>query len=349
MDWLHPTFAWAGLAVVGAGWLYWRAHRKRRAALDRFGDAALVRRLIPSLRPRRRTVKAGLVLVAGAALVVSLMGPRVGTEPRTVERRGVDLVVALDVSASMQATDVAPSRLRRSKKEIREAVGELSGDRVGLVLFAGTGFIQSPLTTDYGAFRLFLDVAEPDQVPTPGTNFGGALDAALDAFAEAAPTDPETARAKVLLVVTDGENHVGDLERLKQKARSKNVTLFAAGVGTGAGGQIPVYRDGRKVGVKRKNGQIVRSRLDETALKTLSEEGAYFRIGPTTSALTELPQALRRLNSSVIGEKEFEDYAEYYQWPLAAALLLFVVEALIPVRTREGAVADTAPGIERRG
>lgn len=351
MDWLHPTFAWAGLAVVGMGWLFWRARRMRQAALDRFGEAALVRQLVPALRPWRRTLKAGLVVGAAGAVVLSLMGPRFGTKLRTVEQRGVDLVVAMDVSASMRSKDVAPSRLQRAKNEIRNAVGALSGDRVGLVLFAGTGFIQSPLTTDYGAFRLFLDVAAPDQVPTPGTDFNAALDASLDAFAEVRSSDEpspssDSRRAKVLLVVSDGENHIGDLSTLKQKARSNNITLFAAGVGTEEGGQIPVYRDGREVGVKRNDGRIVRTRLDEESLQSFAENGAYFRIGPTYSALSELPQALNQLDASVLGEEEFEEYAEMYQWPLALALLLLLGEAFIPVRTREQAV-EGAAGSER--
>lgn len=343
MDWLHPTFAW-GLAVVPvvAG-LYWWAARKRHAALERFGDTALVRRLAPAVRPWRRTLKAVLVTAGVAALVVSLIGPRFGTEQRTVERRGVDLVVAMDVSSSMTAQDVAPSRLRRAKKEVRDVVGRLAGDRVGLVLFAGDGFVQCPLTTDYDAFRMFLDVAEPEQVPVPGTNFEVALEAALQAFSAARPPSDSTARpdenrARVLLVLSDGENHVGDLEALKEKARAKGVTLFAAGVGTAGGGRIPKYRNGRQVGVKRnKQGQVVRTRLDEPALTTLAEEGAYFRIGSTSSALSDLPTALSRLNTTAVAEEQFADYAEMYQWPLAVALLLLFVEALIPVRTRERA------------
>jgi Ca-activated chloride channel family protein len=338
---LHPTFVWALTAVPALVWLYWRAARERRAALDRFGDAALVRQLIPALRPKRRLLKAAVVVLAGALLVVSLIGPRVGTELRTVERRGVDLVVALDVSASMRAQDVAPSRLRRAKKEIRDLLGQLRGDRVGLVLFAGTGFVQCPLTTDYGALRLFLDVAAPDQVPVPGTNFEAALDAGLDAFSAARPASDSTARpgetrSRVLLVLSDGENHVGDLEAVKQTARTSDVTLFAAGVGTETGGRIPIYENGRRAGVKRTpQGRVVRTRLDEPALTTLAEDGAYFRIGSTSSALSDLPTALRRLETTTIAEERFAAYAEFYQWPLAAALLLLVVEAFIPVRTRE--------------
>ena len=340
MEWLHPTFAWALAGVPVAVWLYWRAHRARQSALDRFGDAALVRRLADTVRPWRRPLKAALVVLALAALALALIGPRIGTQPRTVERRGVDLVVALDVSASMRATDVAPSRLRRAKEEIRDLAANLRGDRVGLVLFAGTGFVQCPLTTDYGAFRLFLDVAGPNRMPTPGTDLGAALDAATQAFDAARPAADSTARpgnnrARVVLLLSDGENHVGNLSALKQQARENDITLFTAGVGTTGGARIPLYENGRQVGVKRtEQGEVVRTRLDEAALTTLAEEGAYFRIGSTSSALSAVPTALRQLETSAVAEERFAAYAELYQWPLAVALLLLFVEALIPVRAR---------------
>ena len=344
MDWLHPTFVWGLAAVPVVIGLYWWAARRREAARERFGDTGLVQQLAPAVRPWRRTLKAVLVTAAVAALAVSLIGPRFGTELRTVERRGVDLVVAMDVSSSMKAQDVAPSRLRRAKKEVREMVGTLAGDRVGLVLFAGEGFVQCPLTTDYNAFRMFLDVAEPGQVPVPGTSFEAALDAGLQAFSAARPPSDSTARpdqnrARVLLVLSDGENHIGDLDAIKDKARSEGVTLFAAGVGTEGGGRIPVYRNGRQVSVKRDGrGQIVRTRLDEAALTSLADEGAYFRIGSTSSALSDLPTALSQLSTTAVAEERFTDYAEMYQWPLAVALLLLFVEAFIPVRTRERAI-----------
>lgn len=340
MDWLHPNFVWAGAALPVVAWLFWRAARQRAAARDRFGDAALVRRLTPALRPGRRRLKAVLVGAAAVAVVLSLMGPRYGTEVRTVERRGVDLVVALDVSASMRATDVAPSRLKRAKKEIRDLAGRLRGDRVGLVLFAGTGFVQCPLTTDYNAFRLFLDVAAPDRMPTPGTDLGAALDAATQAFDAARPATDSTARpgndrARVVLLLSDGENHVGDLQALRQRARDNDITLFTAGVGTSGGARIPIYEDGRRVGVKRtEDGAVVRTRLDESALTTLAEDGAYFRVGSTSSALSDVPTALRQLETSTVAEERFAAYAELYQWPLALALLLLLAEALVPVRTR---------------
>lgn len=360
MEWLYPSFAWVLAGVPLAVWLYWRAARARDRALARFGETTLVRQLADAVRPWRRPVKAAIVVLALTGLGVALVGPRFGTQLRTVERRGVDLVVALDVSTSMRATDVAPSRLKRAKKEIRDLVGGLRGDRVGLVLFAGTGFVQCPLTTDYSALRLFLDVSGPGRVPVPGTNFGAALDAAIEAFDAARPAADSTARpdnkrARVILLLSDGENHVGDLEAVKQQARTNDVTIFAAGVGTTGGARIPIFEDGRRVGVKRdQKGRVVQSRLDEEALTTLAENGAYFRIGSTSSALSDVPTALRQLETSTVAEERFAEYAEMYQWPLAVALLLLFVEAFIPVRTRGLAIrtqstkSDSARGIERQ-
>lgn len=339
MGWLYPTFGLALIAVPLVVWLYWRVGQWRRSARDEFGDAAIVEQLATALRPYRRQGKAGLTVMAVLLLAISLMGPRFGTKVQTVERRGVDLVVALDVSASMRAGDVAPSRLRRAKNEIRDLVNRLSGDRVGLVLFAGDSFVQCPLTTDYGAFSTFLDVATPDQVPVPGTNMGAAFDAAVRAFEAARPASDSASagggRPRALLLVSDGENHVGDVGALREQAEDANVTLLTAGVGTDAGARVPDYRNGRRVGFKRTvDGQVVTSRLHDGVLTDLARNGAYFRIGATASALSDVPAALRQIGSASFSAEQFSDYEEKYQWPLSLALVLLFVESLIPVRVR---------------
>jgi len=340
MDWLHPTYMWTLLLVPAALGLYGWAMRQRRADRGRFGHPTAVEQLATALRPRRRLLKAGLVVSALLLGAVALMGPRWGTEVRTVERRGVDLVVALDVSASMRVQDVPPSRLRRAKNEIRTLLGDLTGDRVGLVLFAGSGFVQCPLTSDYGAFRLFLDAAAPDQVSTPGTDVSTAVDAGLNAFGAARPADDTTAapsepRPRALLIVSDGENHAGDLDAARQRAEDAGVTLLTAGIGTEEGARIPVYENGRRIDFKRnREGEVVRSRLREGALTRLARSGAYFRIGAATSALSDVPAALREIGTSTYETEQFADYEEMYQWPLAAALVLLLLGTVIPVHRR---------------
>ncbi len=333
MDWLHPTYLWALAAAPLVVTLFLWAAWRRREALRRLGDPGLVIRLAP-VSTRRRRWKGGLVVLGVLFMAVALAGPRFGSRLREVKREGVDLVIALDVSLSMQAQDVAPNRLERAKNEIKKMLDGLRGDRVGLVIFAGDAFIQCPLTTDYGAVRLFLDVADPSLIPTPGTDFGAALRMALKAFK--APTeDADEKRTRALLFVSDGENHVAGVEEIAEEARKENVVIFAAGVGETEGTLIPVYRNGRRVDYKKdREGRVVTTKLEEDALQKLAEGGAYFRIARTSSSLSKLSTALERMDKTTFGEEKFEEYEEEYQWPLAVALLLLAAEVFVSDRRR---------------
>lgn len=334
MAWLHPLFLWT-LATVPlvVGLFLWSAW-KRRDAFQRMGDRPLMARLAATVSPRRRRWKAAFVTLAVLMLGVALAGPRFGTKLREVKREGIDFVIALDVSLSMMAEDVAPNRLERAKNEIKKLLDTLRGDRVGLVIFAGDAFVQCPLTTDYNAVRLFLDVASPSLIPTPGTDFGAALRKAVDAFK--APSDQaEEGRTQALLFVSDGENHVEDLNTILAEAREANITIFTAGVGETEGTLIPIYRNGRRVDYKKdQRGSVVTTRLQEAGLQALAEDGAYFRIARTSSSLPTITAALDRLDKTEFGQEEFEAYQEQYQWPLGLALLLLVAERLVSDRRR---------------
>ncbi|MEX1055318.1 MAG: VWA domain-containing protein, partial [Rhodothermales bacterium] len=230
MEWLNPTFLWALVgAPLAAGLLLWAAWR-RREALRRFGELEVVSKLAAAVSSRRRRWKAAAVVGGVLLLALALAGPRFGTKLREVKREGIDLVIALDVSASMMAEDVAPNRLSRAKNEIKKLLGELRGDRVALIIFAGDAFIQCPLTTDYSALRLFLDVADPTMIPTPGTDFNAALRMAMQAF-ESTDEGTQTSGTRALLFVSDGENHVADLGDLVETARGEGIVMYAAGVG----------------------------------------------------------------------------------------------------------------------
>lgn len=335
MAWLFESYLWTlwAIPVVLALSLY--ATWRRRVLQAHFGDIVLVRRLAQSVSGRRRRYKATIMAAATGLLALSLAGPQIGTELREIKREGIDLIIALDVSTSMLAEDVAPNRLGRARNEIKKILGELQGDRVGLVIFAGDAFIQCPLTTDYSAVRLFLDVASPDLLATPGTDFGAAIRMAVQAFDASAPnTAPDATRSKGLLIVSDGENHVSALDEILSTARDAGITVFTAGVGDVNGAPIPVYNaNGQRTGYKRDlEGQIVYSRLEEAGLKALSADGAYFQVARTSSSLSQLVPALEQLDQALFAEEEFEDYDLKYQWPLALALLLLYVDGSITVR-----------------
>ncbi len=335
MVWLFESYLWALWAAPLVVLLSLYATWRRRVMQNRFGDLALVQRLSQSVSGRRRRYKSFMMTVIVALMAIALAGPQVGTQLREVKREGIDLLIALDVSTSMLAEDVAPNRLGRARNEIKRILGELQGDRVGLIIFAGDAFIQCPLTTDYSAVRLFLDVANPDLLPTPGTDFGAAIRMAIQAFeVPSADIDPNATRSKALLIVSDGENHVEGLETMITQAREANIVLYAAGVGDVTGTPIPVYNDrGQRTGYKRDlQGQIISTRLEEAGLKALSADGAYFQVARTSSSLSQLIPALNQLDQSTLAVEEFEDYDLKYQWPLALALLLLCLDAVISAR-----------------
>ncbi len=333
MNWLQPSYLAALAAVPAVVLIFLWAALARRSAVRRLGDPELVEKLAGSVSTRRRRWKAVLA-VAGVALVaVALAGPRFGTKLREVKREGVDIIFALDVSLSMQARDLAPTRLDRARNELKKLLEQLRGDRVGLVLFAGDAFIQSPLTTDYGAVRLFLDVANPQLIPTPGTDFGAGLDMAIKAF-ESQKTGSGEDRTKVLLYVSDGENHVGDLSLIRDKARESGVTIYAVGVGETEGVPIPLGDDRNTNYKKDRRGRVVMTRLEEDPLKQLSDDGAYFRISRTASSLGKIIASFERLERTEFAREEFEEYDEKYQWPLALACFLLIGECLLRDRRK---------------
>ncbi len=337
-NFLHPDLIWTlALAPVVLALVSWAAMRRGQAA-RRMADPDLLARLTGSISVRRRRYKAVLIVGAALLLGIALIGPRYGTAVREVEREGLDLMVALDVSRSMLAEDVAPSRLERAKREIEKLLPDLRGDRIGLVLFAGDAFVQCPLTTDQSAFRLFLDISGPDQIPTPGTDFEVAIDRALTALESGASADVPSgeARARALLIVSDGENHVPDMDATLERARDAGLALFAVGVGETQGAEIPLYRGGRQIDVVRdRQGSVVESRLEEEALQRIAGDGGYFRIGRGGSDLSNLPGRLDRLDRSSFASEQFSTYAEQFQLPLAIALALLLLDLLIPVTRRD--------------
>ncbi|MCH8276825.1 MAG: VWA domain-containing protein [Bacteroidetes bacterium] len=335
MEWLYPSNLWTMIVAPVAAALFLFAAFRRRQLAEVFGDRGMVRKLAATISTRRRRWKAAMTTLGVLLLALSMAGPRFGTRLREVTREGIDLIIALDVSMSMMAEDVAPNRLERARNEVKKLLDELRGDRVGIVTFAGDAFIQCPLTTDYGAVRLFLDVADPSLIPTPGTDFGAALRMAIKAFKAPSGRPDDEQRTRAVLFVSDGENHVAELSSIVEEARKANLILFSAGVGETDGTPIPIYANGRRIGYKKdRNGQVVTTRLEEDALKDLARDGSYFRIARTSSSLPQITAALDLLDKTAFGRDEFEEYEERYQWPLFLGLMFLFAERLVPDRRK---------------
>ncbi len=330
--WLLPLLA--GLSLVAA--------RKRRDALARFAEEDLVKHLLPRPSPMRAAVRPILIGAALLCLVVAAAGPRWGFQWEEVHRTGVDVVVALDLSRSMLAEDAKPNRLVVAKREIRDLLALLQGDRIGLVAFAGTSFIQCPLTLDYGAFEVFLEPMDPNWVPVGGTDLAAAVRSAIEAF----PTDVRSGRA--MLLITDGEDHSGELQDAAAEAKAEGVHIFVVGIGEPQGAPVP---DGRGGFIKEK-GSVVLTRLDEGALKelALTTGGTYVRSAAGDLDLRKiyLDDIKGTLEARELSSSRQRRWEERYQFALMPALLLLVLESLLgPPRRRERRRRDRGHGAGR--
>jgi len=280
---------------------------------------------------RVRRWRGFLVVLAAVFLILAMTGPLYGTSVREVRQESLDLIIALDVSSSMLAEDIAPSRLERARLAISQLVEQRPSDRIGLVVFSGDSFLQCPLTTDRSAFRLFLENAGPDLVATPGTDFANALHTTRNALADDRAAGPPRPRA--VLVVSDGEDQEGQLDEAIDALRDEGVLLLAAGVGTEEGAPIPLYRGGQRVGFKTDaSGEQITSRLEEGVLREIAGRGGLVRLG-TGNGMAEISSRLDRLDRAVLDAERYEASAERFQWPLALALALLLAERLLTLCT----------------
>lgn len=320
------------LALPLVGLFLYVAARRAQAAASIFGETALMQRLAASVNRHGRTAKRVLILAVLGLAVIAMARPQFGTRVETVRRRGFDVVVAIDVSNSMLSEDIAPNRLEKAKFAVSELIRRLDGDRIGLVAFAGDAFVQSPLTLDYAAALLFLNAMEPDMVSVQGTDLGAAVSKGLEAFEASRNQD------KILIVITDGEDHEGTVDDAIERARGQGVRVYTVGLGTPDGVPVPAFDDqGRRAGFLRdENGNVVTSRLDEPTLIRMAERtgGTYYRATPRGSELDDLVSALTGAEGQELDAKQVTQFEEQFQIFVGLALILLVVEMLIPDRRR---------------
>ena len=322
--------ALAALLLVPAavGFFLW-AFRERERALATFVEAALLPTVVPDLDRRRRRMRAVLLTAAVTAFAVALAGPMWGFHWEEVRREGIDLVVAFDTSKSMLATDVAPNRLARAKLAVQDLLAELAGDRIGLVAFAGSAFVQCPLTLDRNAFRESLEAVEVGLIPRGGTNLTAALESGLEAF------EGHQGSHQALVLITDGEDHEGKLDDAIKRATERGIKIFTVGIGTAEGELIPAKGGGF---LKDRKGQVIKSRLDEDTLKKLAIDtgGVYLHAAGADLGLG----GLYRDHIATMEKRELAStlerrYEHRFQLPLALGLALLVVEQLLGERRLE--------------
>lgn len=334
MEWRTGSFLWLLALVPAALLFFFWALRQRRQALQRFAEARLLPALAPDLDERRHRWRAAMLLVALTLLVVALAGPKWGFHWEEVHREGIDIIVALDTSRSMLAEDVKPNRLERAKLAVQDLVKQLRGDRIGLVAFAGSAFVQCPLTLDYQAFAESLRAVDAGIIPKGGTALGEAITAGIGAF------EGHQGKHQAFILITDGEDHEGQIDAAAKQAADQGIKIYTVGIGTPDGDLIPITVDGQQGFLKDRRGQVVKSRLDDEALKTIATttSGAYVHAdGPSLGLDVVYNDYLSRMEKRELTSTMERRFEERFQIPLFLAVMLLAAEPLVGERRRLGA------------
>lgn len=309
------------IAVPVLAAVYALAARRRKRLVARFGNPELVRSLMPDFSRGRIRLKAALFITAFALLALAAARPQFGSKLREEKSRGVEMMLAVDVSNSMLAEDFEPNRLERTKHAIGRLFDGLQQERVGLVVFAGEPKVQLPITSDYRMAQAFAKRISPSLVGEQGTAIGKALQQAMLAFSS------QSEKSRVIVLITDGENHEDDALEAARMAKEQGIRIYTIGIGTPEGAPIRIGGDF----VKDERGEMVVSKLDERTLEQIASitDGAYVRATKQSIGLDEIVKSINDMEKSDLSTVRFEEYNEQYQYLVAAALLLLILETSV--------------------
>lgn len=326
----RPEAFWLLLLIPALLLLFLAARYLRRKAMRNFADLQLFKVLMPLESFTRPWLKMILLQLSVLMIVLAIANPQTGSRLEEVKREGIDLIIALDVSNSMLAEDILPNRLERSRQAINRMIDKLTGDRVGIIVFAGKAYVQLPLTTDYNAARMFVSTINTNMVPSQGTAIGEAIQLALNAF------DPQVERNKAIVIISDGEDHEENAITKAEEARNQGVTVYTIGMGLADGAPIPVYNEyGKMTGFRKdKQQNTVVTRLNESLLQQVAAagNGAYVRANNTRSGLETILGEINKIAKSEIEARIFTDYENKFQLFIGFALALLILEILITLK-----------------
>jgi Ca-activated chloride channel family protein len=326
----NPQLLWLLLLVpVWAGWFWYALYRRRKLA-SQFVSASLLDEVAYSLSPNRSRAKAVLWIGAWTLLAIGAANPQVGTKMEEIKREGIDVIIALDLSYSMLCEDFPPSRLESAKHEIQKFVNGLQGDRVGLVAFAGTAINHCPLTTDYNAVKLLVRVMSPDLLSEPGTAMADAIRTAARSF------NDEEATSRVLIIITDGEDHEEEAVEAAREAYEQGVHIYTIGMGTPQGAPIPqLDKNGNAVGFRRdKTNEIIVTKLNEILLERIAEasEGRYLRGSKGAGELETVWSDIGEMDKRELGQKQYSAYEDRFMYFVIPGFLLLILEFFLVER-----------------
>ncbi len=338
MIWESPLYLWLLFIIPILIGLIWFKNKSIRKAQKKYFEEGLFNSLRKGYWSTGATIRTVLFIIGFGFVLTSLAGPKVGTEVREVKRRGIDMLIALDLSASMNAEDVRPSRLEKAKFEINRLIERLKGDRVGLIVFTGEAYLQSPMTLDYSALRLFLDIVDTDQMPSSATDFKAAMETAKSAFESLEENTTEA--AQVLLIISDGEDHGQSYEDALNELISSSISVYTLGIGTSEGTTIPLYepQTGQLIGYKRdREGKVVTTSLQRDILRQIASKGNgnYYEIERGNDGIDAFLARVDELEKGEFSSQEYADFKNQYQWMGALGLLCFVCSVMIPGHKRK--------------
>ena len=318
-----PNFLYLLILLPFLVALYLYSNYHRRQNIRKYGDPALLKGLMPTISKYRPDIKFWLTFAALTLVILMLARPQFGSKMETVKRSGVEAVIALDISNSMLAEDVTPSRLDKSKKLISRLVDTFNNDKVGLIVFAGDAFTQLPITSDYVSAKMFLETINPSLITTQGTDIGAAIRLAMKSFT------PQEGVGRAIVVITDGENHEGGAVEAAKEAAKKGIQVNVLGVGLPDGAPIPI--EGSNDFRRDREGNVIVTRLNEAMCQEIAKEGngIYIRVDNSNSAQKAINQEINKMAKSDVESKVYTDYNEQFQVIAWMILLLLLVEMLI--------------------
>lgn len=323
----HPEHLYwlAIIPVLIIIYILFRLGQKRR--FERFARIGMREQLVPSYSTRRSNFKFVVFLLIVACTILALANLQSGSKMEEVKREGIDLYIAVDVSNSMNAEDIVPSRLERSKQAINKLISGLQGDRIGMIVFADKAFVQLPITTDYPAAKMFLSTVNTGLVASQGTAIAEAINLALRSF-------PDEAHSRAIIIISDGEDHENDAAiKAAQEAAQQGVHIYTIGMGLAEGAPIPEYNQyGHQTGYRKdRNGNTIITRLDEQMLQKIAAagNGIYVRASNSNVGLEKIYDEINKMDKTEIEAKVFSDYEDQFQWFVAAAIVLLLIEVFI--------------------
>ncbi|KJD33939.1 BatB protein [Tamlana nanhaiensis] len=309
------------IILLFLGLQFWRYKTQ-----NKFADKALLKKLSPNKSTFKTVLKVVVLSLAFLCLSLALVNPKIGTKLETVKREGVDIVFAIDVSKSMLAEDIAPNRLEKSKQLVTQIVNNLASDRVGIIAYAGAAFPQLPITTDYASAKMFLQSMNTDMLSSQGTAISEAIKLASTYF------DDEEQTNRVLIIISDGEDHGQEAEAIAEAAHDEGVRIFTIGVGDVKGGPIPEKRNGVVLNYKKDSqGETVITKLNENTLKNIASaaNGAYINGKNTANVVENIREILNTMDKTEFEAKQFADFKDQFQWFLGFGIFFLLLDVFL--------------------